>query len=146
MDGKENRDKNRFMAAVRLIDGISRGRQPDDISESGVYSYGIISGTLEDPDLARSISEAAMVPYERVRPAARMIIELLLWNRQDNPFTSLGLSPFATLEEIHRRWKYLIAIYHPDRHMNGLESEEAAKKINEAYGRAVRMKSAGKKP
>ncbi|MDA8388600.1 MAG: DnaJ domain-containing protein [Nitrospiraceae bacterium] len=136
--------KNRFMAAARLIRGISSGRQPEDICESGVYSYGIISDALDNPELARSISEAAMVPYELVRPAAGRIIELLLWNGQDNPFTSLGLSPFATPEQIHSRWKRLISIYHPDRRMDDPASEETAKKINEAYGRAIRMKSSGK--
>ncbi len=142
MDEEGLRNKNRFMAAARLISGVSSGRQPDDILESGVYSYDIIAALLEDPELARSISGAARVPYERVRTVARTIIELLLWNKGGNPFTSLGLSPFATPEQIHRRWKKLIAIYHPDR-LPVPENEETAKKINESYDRAVRLKSPG---
>ena len=135
----------RFMAAARLIRGVSNGQEPADLYESGIYSYGIIADSLENPGTARTISEAARVPYAKVRPAARRIIEMLLWNRQDNPFTSLGLSPFATPEEIHGRWKKLIAIYHPDRHMDdpGYQGkfEEAAKKINEAYKRAAQIKN-----
>lgn len=131
----------RLMVAARLIRGISNGLVPEGIYENAVYSYGIIAGALKDGQLVGTISEAAGVPREKVLSAAQKIIELLLWNRQDNPFTSLGLSPFATIEEIHGRWQRLIAIYHPDRHMDDPRSEEIAKKINEAYKRACQIKS-----
>ena len=138
--GTKNKNQRKFMAAARLISGVSNGRRPDDILESGVYSYDIISALLEDQGLARSISEAARVPYERIGPAARTIIEFLLWNSAGDPFIALGLTPFATAGEIHRRWKKLITLYHPDR-LPGAQNEEAAKKINEAYDTAVGMKS-----
>ncbi len=147
MDEKSPAGGARFKAAARLIRGISisRGPEPDGVYENGVYSYGIIAGALKDQALARTISEAAGIPHEKVLPAAQRIIELLLWNRQDNPFTSLGLSPFATIEEIHSRWQSLIAIYHPDRHGGDPRSEEIAKKLNEAYRRACQIKSSPRK-
>ena len=144
MNNRKETSGARYLSAVWLIREVIRGETArDEIREAALHSYEVVLRTLESDELADSISASGKLPREKIGPAAKKIVEFLLFNGKDNPFVSLGLSPFATREDIHRRWKRLIAIYHPDRHpeeKNHL-GEEAAKKINEAYKRAIDIKA-----
>ena len=65
---------------------------------------------------------------------ANSVISRMLFNPEENYYTTLGLSPSSSPDEIRERWKKLMLLYHPDR-QGGDESwvTERAKKVNEAY-------------
>ena len=50
-----------------------------------------------------------------------------------NYYELLGVSPNATIEEIHKAYKALMKKVHPDLHKNDPDAEEKAKLINNAY-------------
>ncbi|MDA8089612.1 MAG: J domain-containing protein [Nitrospiraceae bacterium] len=144
MNNKKETSGARFLSAVWLIREVTRGDLlRGEMREAALHSYEVVLGVLESGDLAESISVFGKIPLQNIRPAAKKIVEFLLFDGKSNPFVSLGLSPFATREDIHHRWKRLIAIYHPDRHPGEKDQpgEEAAKKINEAYRRAIDIKA-----
>ncbi|NTU43273.1 MAG: DnaJ domain-containing protein [Nitrospirales bacterium] len=66
--------------------------------------------------------------------AARLaaIFRRLHCNDEGNYYTVLGLLPGAPPDLVHRRWKELMLLYHPDRNKDK-GAMECAKRINEAY-------------
>jgi curved DNA-binding protein CbpA len=48
-------------------------------------------------------------------------------------YSVLGIPPGASQDELKKRYRILIAKYHPDRNSDA-DAEERSKKINEAYG------------
>jgi DnaJ-class molecular chaperone len=52
---------------------------------------------------------------------------------EDDCYRILGLSPFASDEEIKKAYREMAMRYHPDRNPDNPESEEKFKAINEAY-------------
>lgn len=108
----------------------------DGIYESVFRHYESIIDVLEDAEgsgAAGKISAFMHVPPESVRRYAEQIIDLLLFNEENNPYVCLGLPGSGSAEEVYRRWKKLILLYHPDRNSAQPIYEERAKKINEAY-------------
>jgi hypothetical protein len=122
---------------------IRGGLISEKMREAALHSYEIVLRALESAEMSGAISASGKLPPEKIRPAAQKIVEFLLFEKKSNPFASLGLSPFATTDDIHHRWKRLIAIYHPDRRPGEKDplGEEAAKKINEAYKNAMDIKA-----
>ncbi len=144
MNSRTETSGARYLSAVWLFREVIRGDLINEkMREAALHSYEIVLRALESSEMASSISASGKLPPEKIRPSAKKIVESLLFERKGNPFASLGLSPFATTEDIHHRWKRLIAIYHPDRHPEerDLQGEEAAKKINEAYRKAMDIKA-----
>jgi hypothetical protein len=83
-----------------------------------------------------------------VQTRAEAIVERLLFNKKNDPYLSMGLPGHAGRDEVNRRWKRLIVLYHPDRHPDRKGYEEKAKKLNEAYDRirAIKGRSVAYKP
>jgi len=50
-----------------------------------------------------------------------------------DPYTTLGVSKDASIEDIKKAYKKLALEWHPDRHQGDKEAEERFKEINEAY-------------
>jgi curved DNA-binding protein CbpA len=128
-------EKRRHLSVLKLFHKLHRGYPEEDLHERAVRNYDLIADILEDPETAKAVSGTGNVPVEYVRDSAEQVISLLLENREDNPFLALGLCPSAPEEEITKRWKRLIRLYHPDRSADP-RNEERAKLINYAYTRA----------
>ena len=131
----------RFKSALQLVRAMINGYEDVRVQEDCIYCYELMLEILGNNEFVNTVSKSGRLPHDKIRPAARRAIELLIFKNGGNPFQSLGLSPFATKEEIHNRWKKLISFYHPDRHMEDAVYEEAAKRINEAYKKAIEIKS-----
>lgn len=57
----------------------------------------------------------------------------IVYNKNKDSYRILGLSPTATDEEIKKRYRELMKLYHPDLHTNDEEAATKAQDINEAY-------------
>ncbi len=65
---------------------------------------------------------------------ASFVISKMHFNPENNFYITLGLPQHATPEELNRRWKKFMLLYHPDRQVGKEEwVSERAKKVNEAY-------------
>lgn len=65
---------------------------------------------------------------------ASFVISKMHFNPENNYYITLGLPRNATHEELSRRWKKCMLLYHPDKQVGNEEwVSERAKKVNEAY-------------
>jgi len=65
---------------------------------------------------------------------ASFVISKMHFNPENNYYVTLGLPQNATPEELSRRWKKCMLLYHPDKQVGNEEWVSArAKKVNEAY-------------
>jgi len=125
--------RRKIFVAASLINKLNEGSPLNEIYQRGIDCYEILLDLIEKPEVAKEISELIKYPQEKIKPVAIKIVNLFLFNKDNNPFLSLGLSDNATGEEIKKRWKKLLMLYHPDRMSNQKGYEEVAKKINQAY-------------
>jgi hypothetical protein len=116
---------------------------PEELYHKAHKCYEVIIDVLEDADTAQSISALVSRPVTSVRNSARTIIDLLLFNKEADPYVALGLPGDADKTDANRRWKRLMVLYHPDRYPGDAACEEKAKKINEAHERLQRGQEKG---
>ena len=129
-----------LQSAARLISSFHERRPLDEVNEKALRCYDLLIEILENSSTAKKISLMLHIPEIAVQGHAEAIIDLLLFNKKNNPFISLGLQRLAPLPEIKKRWKRLIMLYHPDKNLNQKSYEEKTKKINEAYVKITTMK------
>jgi hypothetical protein len=124
-----------MLSAAALIARLREGC-PLEGSGIDVFScYQTLLDIINDSNAASEICRLLNMPETKMRSYAEAIVDLLLFNKGNDPYMSLGLQGDASDEEVNRRWKSLIFLYHPDKYWNQRDYEERAKKINEAYER-----------
>ncbi len=114
---------------LRRFDKIS----DRDFCDRAVKCFDALLDIRDSVDSAKKIS--AMIDWQAttVQKSAERIIDNLLFNKNDDPYLSLGLRGDAGTDEVTKRWRRLIVLYHPDRYPDKKEYEEKAKRLNEAY-------------
>lgn len=132
MPFNENR-KHVIFSAAGLISRFHEGCPVNEIYDKGVRYYDILLHLLENPDAADSLSGLTKIPPENIRSAALKIIHLLMFNRNQNPYLTLGLPDHATAADAKHRWKRLLLLIHPDRSPSFKGNETMTRRINEAY-------------
>lgn len=130
---RKTEDRLKIFSTASLIKRFNERCPLDEIYNKGIKCYDVLLDLIENPKVAKEISEFIKIPSEKIKIAAIGIVNLLLFNKMNNPFLSLGLSNHATDNETRKRWKRLLMIYHPDRLFSQKTYEEMAKKINQAY-------------
>lgn len=137
----KNEDRNlEVLMTAGLIQRFAERRSIDEIYRRGIGCYEVLLDVIEKPEVTRKVAEFAKKSLETTRADALKIVGLLLFNRGNNPFLSLGLPDDAEESEIKKRWKRLLMLYHPDRAFNQKGYEEIAKKINQAYEKIAELK------
>jgi len=111
---------------------------PEELYQKALKCFEMVIDVLEDAATARSVSALVSRPVTDVENSARTVIDLLLFNKEADPYVSLGLPRNADHAEANRRWKRLMGLYHPDRFPEAHEYDEKAKKINDAYDKLQR--------
>jgi hypothetical protein len=104
-----------------------------EIYDKAVRCYDTLIDSVEKPDISKEISALLNIPAVKVKEYAESVINILLFNKENDPYLSFGLERTASFSEVHKRWKRLIVLYHPDRYQNQKIFEERVKKINEIY-------------
>lgn len=123
--------KKKCASVKILFIRFHQGAPAPEIYERAISNYDLVLHIIESPDRARTVSETSRIPIEYLIDSAEQVVKFLLFNKEKNPFLSLGLNALVSQEEMTSRWKRLIRLYHPDR-APGL-NDEMAKAINEAF-------------
>jgi hypothetical protein len=126
---------SRILSAAAIIARFREGRPFDEAGINVFSCYETLLDVIGDSHTALEICRLLGVPEARVRSYAGEIIDLLLFNKANDPYTSLGLPRDTPVGDVNKRWKSLLLLYHPDKYSNRKDYEERAKKINESYER-----------
>jgi hypothetical protein len=119
--------------ALEVLACCKSGCTPKKIYSKAVRCYEIPLHALEKTEYAQDLARLANMHPRVVRACSLKIVDLLLFNTRNDPFLSLGLSRDANADEIHRRWKRLLVLFHPDRPAPGILNVTRTKMINVAY-------------
>jgi hypothetical protein len=130
---KDYHRKRDIFTTASLINKFIKGCPIDEVYKKSTDCFDILLDLIEKPEVGVEISRLIKQPQRNIAMAAQKILNLILFNEKNNPFLSFGLSKNATSEEVKRRWKRLLVIYHPDRMSNQKGYGEIAKKINQVY-------------
>jgi curved DNA-binding protein CbpA len=85
-------------------------------------------------DATTSIAGALHATPDELLQAAISLIRQVLFSGADDHYHVLGIEQDASLEEIKKRYRLLIRLFHPDRNPEGSESTRLyAPRLNEAY-------------
>ena len=95
------------------------------------YSDALIDMLNEAGTVRKFLSEKG-ISAEYVRKRVRDIFTRLHFNPENDYYLTLFLPRSASLGQIHKRWKELMLIYHPDRNSSD-DAARCAKQINAAY-------------
>ena len=88
----------------------------------------MLSGT----DEARKFMSLTGIGREYIEKNVGAIFARLHFNRENDHYLTLALPRSASDAQIHKRWKELMLLYHPDKN-SGEDAATCAKRINEAY-------------
>jgi len=124
-----------LLSTARLLHHFDHGYPPEALYESALRNYDRLIELAESPDNAREMTLVLDLTEARIQADAKAVISLLLQNGENDPYTALGLPVNAQGDEVTRRWKRLVVLFHPDRNPHESTCEEITKKINEAYGK-----------
>ncbi len=142
--GTTHKAKDRTLRILSTAGLLNRFNQDDSTGvyfERAVRCYDVLIEILEDAATAKELSDISGIGVARVKEIAETIINNLLFNKEGDPFLSLGLHENTVQERLNKRWKRVLKLYHPDRFFNQKEYEEKAKKINEVYNEATGLLS-----
>ena len=123
----------RVLTTTTLIRRFHEQCPLDELYDKAVRSYETLIDVIQNPASASEISALLNIPEDTIKHYAEAIIDILLFNNENDPYLSFGLKRYAPLSEVNRRWKSLIVLYHPDKYLNQKIFEDKAKKINEIY-------------
>lgn len=119
--------------ALEMFDYCKNGHTHKKFHSKAVRYYEIPLRVLENTEFAQELAMLGDMNLQTVRVCSLKIVDLLLFNTKNDPFLSLGLSRNADEDEIHRRWKRLLVLFHPDRSSPGMLNMTRTKTINAAY-------------
>jgi DnaJ-domain-containing protein 1 len=137
---KDEEKRLEMLSMAGLIHRFNEGCPSAEVYRKGIRYYQVLLDVIEDQEFSEKVSELAKMPAGTITNTAFKIVNVLLFNRDKNPFLSLGLPSDAADAEIKKRWKKLLTLYHPDKAFNRKAYEEVAKKINRSYEEIAELK------
>jgi len=129
----------RILTTTTLIRRFHDQCSLDELYDKAIRSYETLIDVIRNPVSAREISALLDIPADTIKDYAEAIIDILLFNKENDPYLSLGLKRYVPLSEVNKRWKSLIVLYHPDKYLNQKIYADKAKKINEIYEEIQQM-------
>jgi hypothetical protein len=130
----------KVLATATLIRRFHGRCSLGEIYDKAIRCYETLIECIEKTETTEEISALLDLPAVTIREYAEAIINVLLFNKENDPYLSFGLNIDAPLSEVSRRWKSLIVLYHPDKYLNQRIYDEKAKKINELYEEIQNLK------
>ena len=136
-------DKNQvvFKNALEFIGAVRAGISWERFCVYAVRFSDALIRMLNGTDEARKFLSLRGISTEYVQENVRAVFTRLHLNRDNDHYLTLALPHKASDAQIHKRWKELMLIYHPDRNSSA-DAASCAKRINEAYSI---LKDPGKK-
>ena len=129
----------KVLATATLIRRFHERCNLGEIYDKAIRCYETLIDCIENTETTEEISALLGVPADTIKGDAEAIINILLFNKENDPYLSFGLNRDAPLSDASSRWKSLIVLYHPDKYLNQKIFEEKAKKINEIYAEIQKL-------
>lgn len=126
--------------SAELVDSIFSGKISPVVTDQFDALLRWLGGRTT-PDALAIDSELKRrdVDIEEAARLALVLLEKLLFENRDNPYTVLGLSLSASEEKVEKRYKRLVSIFHPDRQYADAEwLHRCTERLNTAYDRIRR--------
>lgn len=140
-----NSGRSELLHLARLINKFRLSTDPAEIYDLAILNYNTLLDIIENQKSVVKLALIAEKPVSKVRETADAILDSLLFNKNNDPYISLGLRGNEDNSMITKRWRQLITLFHPDKYPNNKIYEERAKRINEAYEEIRRSKEGEKK-
>ncbi|HWR58963.1 MAG TPA: DnaJ domain-containing protein [Thermodesulfovibrionales bacterium] len=121
-----------YQGALELIGEVGAGISWERFSIHAVLYADAYIDMLNGTEEARHFLSTKGISPEYVNKHVRDILARLHFNRGNDHYLTLCLPRGASDAQIHKRWKDLMLIYHPDRSRDPGDAG-SAKRINEAY-------------
>ena len=131
-----------------------KGIKNSEIFGGKVNSYRQFAVVGDNHLLAEEFMKKAEIEYQKSK-AERVAVECLKKRlqaglkrinkiRNDDPFEVLGVHKTDSIETIHRTYRAIVALYHPDKHSSATEESRKQKnnylsKLNGAYEKILQL-------
>jgi hypothetical protein len=130
-----------YQAALEFMGEVRAGMSWKRFSAETVRYSDVFIDILNGTDTVRRFASEKNIDLEYLRKQVRDIFQRLHFDAGSDHYMTLLLPRSASAEQINKRWKDLMLIYHPDRSGNQ-DAAGCAKRINAAYDI---LKNPGKK-
>lgn len=129
---ESGKNKMIYQDALKFIGEVKAGISWESFCMSAVrYSDSFID-ILNDKEEVIGFLASTGISREYVHANVRNILERLHFNKENDYYLTLALPRNSSEAQIHKRWKDLMLLYHPDR-SNDEDAARCAKQVNEAY-------------
>ncbi|MBI5848226.1 MAG: DnaJ domain-containing protein [Nitrospirae bacterium] len=140
MDRRDNpettnsQSDEQFQKAYQVISLSYRGDEPERLYREAINCFDTLIEISQGNETIREFAHRHSIDMKYLVDGASFVISKMHFNHENNFYVTLGLPQHATPEELSRRWKKFMLLYHPDKQVGNEEwVSERAKKVNEAY-------------
>ncbi len=121
-----------YQEALEFMGEVKAGISWERFSTQAVRYSDALIDILNEAEPARNFLSGKGISIEYIQKHLRDILIRLHFNPKNDHYLTLFLPRTASLNQIHKRWKDLMLIYHPDRNSSA-DAARCAKQINAAY-------------
>ncbi len=129
-----NLTDEQLQKAFEVISLSYEGENPDRIYREATRCFDCLIEISYGNEAIKEFARRRGIDMKYLVDGASFVISKMHFNPEGNHYLTLGLPQNISHEELGRRWKKLMLLYHPDRQRGNEEwYTERAKKVNEAY-------------
>ncbi|MBI5633887.1 MAG: DnaJ domain-containing protein [Nitrospirae bacterium] len=123
-----------FQRAYEVISLSYKGDEPERLYREAIMCFDSLIEISHGNETIREFAHRRSIDMKYLVDGASFVISKMHFNPENNYYITLGLPQHATPDELNRRWKKFMLLYHPDKQLGNEEwVSERAKKVNEAY-------------
>lgn len=126
----------RLLSLANLSRKINEGISLEELYRDAERKFDTMIGLLNDDAHHKALKSLGTTIHDLQR-SSQAILQLLITNKQGNPYMTLCVSEEASQDEIKRRRNKLLQVFHPDRNRNSSLNESITRNINEAYDKIM---------
>jgi curved DNA-binding protein CbpA len=127
--------ERRFSAAIDFLRDIKEPFVGETRAQELLFHADALIGILAGEEAAQEVLRARGLEKTTLADTIKALFRTVHLNPEGEHYTTLLLPRNVSQEEISRRWKSLMRLYHPDHHgEDAADMAESVKSINRAYG------------
>jgi len=133
-ESPDTNSDEQFQKAYEVISLSYKGDEPERLYREALTCFDSLIEISHGNETIREFAHRRGIDMKYLVDGASFVISKMHFNPENNYYITLGLPKNATPEELNRRWKKFMLLYHPDKQVGNEEwVSERAKKVNEAY-------------
>ncbi len=125
--------QDKLLNLARIINRFRLSSDPSHMYGQLIQNYDLLLELIENEHNIIKLALLTEMPLSKVRQSLYTMVDSLLFNKNKDPYISLGLKGIEDNSIVTKRWRHLIILFHPDRYPGSNIYEERAKRVNEAY-------------